>query len=248
MKTNKINMLKKSLFLAFLIITITIVFSIIIKYHVEGEATLPYSIEKILIVSRVDTKTNEDNENLWNVGLSENNNIFITIKKDSTSTKDTIKDIKINNFKISTPAKLGKISIYRPTGDLNNLYEYSEQNYLESDITYTGARVDTLKTLEIRNEGGMIGFRVSLEDIGTYISNNYDEELIYDGSLLNKAGISAEDIKFSMSFDLRINLNSGVSFVGTVNLDLPSGDIINEKEPYIELTDFSNIIFKREQK
>ena len=82
MKTNKINIFKKCLFLAFLIITITIVFSVIIKYHVEGETTLPYSIEKILIVSRVDTKSNEDAENLWNVSLTENNNIFITIKKE----------------------------------------------------------------------------------------------------------------------------------------------------------------------
>lgn len=248
MKTNKINIFKKCLFLAFLIITITIVFSVIIKYHVEGETTLPYSIEKILIVSRVDTKSNEDAENLWNVSLTENNNIFITIKKDANSTNDTIKEIKISNFKITSNPKKGKISIYRPTGDLNNLYVHSEQNYLESNITYTGAKVDTLKTLEVRNEGGMIGFRVSLEDLGNYISNNFEEELIYDGSLLNKAGISLEDIKFEMSFDLNITLNSGVSFIGTIPLNLPSGDIINEKEPYIELTDFNNIIFKREQK
>lgn len=248
MKQNKVNILKKCLFLAFLIVTIVVVFSIVIKYHVEGESTLPYSIEKILIVSRVDTKTNEDAENLWNVGLTENNNIFITIKKDSNSTNDTIKDIQISNFNIQSAPKLGKISIYRPTGDLNNLYVHSEQNYLGSSITYTGAKVDTLKTLEVRNEGGMIGFRVSLEDLGNYISNNYEEELVYDGSLLAKAGISSNDIKFEISFDLTINLNSGVSFVGTINLELPSGDIINEKEPYIELTDFSDVIFKREQK
>jgi len=245
MKLTKKNILKKCLFLAFIIIVITIVISIIIKYNVEGETTLPYSIEKILIVSRVDTANNEDAENLWNINLTENNNVFIYIKKNENTTNETIKEIKINNFKIVSKPSIGQVVIYRPTGDLNNLYEYSEQDYLKDSITYTGAKVDTLKKLEIGNEGGMLGFRVSLEDIANYISNNYEEEIIYDGSILNKVNISNEDIKFSLSFDLNINLNNDVNFVGTINLDLPSGDIVNEKEPYVEITDFNNIVFKR---
>ena len=245
MKLTKKNILKKCLFLAFIIIVITIVISIIIKYNVEGETTFPYSIEKILIVSRVDTANNEDAENLWNINLTENNNVFIYIKKNENTTNETIKEIKINNFKIVSKPSIGQVVIYRPTGDLNNLYEYSEQDYLKDSITYTGAKVDTLKKLEIGNEGGMLGFRVSLEDIANYISNNYEEEIIYDGSILNKVNISNEDIKFSLSFDLNINLNNDVNFVGTINLDLPSGDIVNEKEPYVEITDFNNIVFKR---
>lgn len=244
MKTNKINILKKCLFLAFVVISITIVFSIAIKYDVEGESTLPYSIEKILIVSRVDTQNNDDSENLWNINLTENNNVFVYIKKNKT-TNETIHEIKIDNFKINTPPKIGNIHIYRPTGDLNNLYEYSEQNYLDSNITYTGAKVDTLKTLEIGNQGGMMGFRISLKDIGKYVSNNYDEEITYDGTLLNKANIKQEDISFSMSFDITITLDSNISFKGTINMNLPSGDIINNQEPYIEITNFEDIIFKR---
>lgn len=245
MKQIKIDMLKKCTFLAFIIIAITIVISIIIKYNVEGEVITPYYIEKILIISRVNSQNNEDSENLWNISLAENNDIFISLKKDNNSTTDTIKNIKINNFKIISSPQIGKICVYRPTGDLSNLYEHSEQNYLDGSIIYTGARVDTLKTLEIGNEGGMIGFRISLEDIGKYISNNYEEEIVHDGSLLTKAGIPAENIKFSISFDLTINLNNDIGFQGTVNLNLPSGDIINEKEPYIELTDFSDVVFKR---
>jgi hypothetical protein len=251
MKTNKINVLKRCLFLAFIIIAITIVISIVIKYHVEGETTLPYYIKQIRIVSNVGSKNNEDTENLWNVELSENNYIFIDIAKSSTSNNDTIKDIKMDNFTITTPSEKGNIIIYRPTGDFvsgnpEKLYEYSEQNYLDSDITYTGAKVDTLKTLEIGNEGGMLGFKIALEDLGNYVSNNYDEVITYDGTLLTKAGISQEDITFSISFDLTITLNSSVTFKGTLNLDLPSGDLINEREAYTELTNFDDIVFKRQ--
>jgi hypothetical protein len=245
MESNKKNVFKKCLFLAFLIIIITIVISISIKYSVVGEKTLPYSLKKILIVSTVDTSNNEDEANLWNINLSENNNVFIYIEKSNETTTDTIKEISLENFTITNSPKIGNVFLYRPTGDLKNLYEHSTQNYLNDKITYTGARVDTLNVLEIGNEGGMMGFRISLNDIGNYVSNNYDEELVYDGTLLDKAGITAEQISFSMSFDIKISLNSGVEFQGTILLDLPAGDIINEKEPYIEITDFSNVIFKR---
>ncbi len=244
MKVNEKNLFKKCIFLAFLVIIITIVFSIVIKYNVEGEASLPYSLEKILIVSRIDTKNNEDPSNLWNVSLIENNNIFVYINKSEKDSKETIKEIKLNNFHITKSPKLGQISIYRPTGDLNNLYEYSEQNYLNSDITYTGAAIDTLKTLEIGNEGGMLGFRVALENIGNYVSNT-DEEIAYNGSLLTKANIPDTDIKFSISFDILITLNSNITFKGTLNMDLPNDDIITNPDSYLEITDFDDIVFKR---
>jgi len=245
MKTNTINILKKSLFLAFILIVITIVISIIIKYDVEGEKSLPYSINKILITSHTDANDNEEKTEdfIWNINLKEDNNIYIYLEKNDSETERTIKEVKINNFKITKSPKKGTLKIYRPTGDLGSgLYQYSEQNYLNDEIIYTGSNVDTLKNLEIRNEGGMIGFRISIEDLGNYTSN---ESVTYDGTLLSKIGISIEDLKFDMSFDLTITLDNDVSFIGTYNLSLPCGDVINEKEPNVEITDFSDIIFKR---
>lgn len=248
MKINKVNTLKKCLFLTFIIIAITVVISLVIRYDVEGEDenSLPYYIQKIRIVSTVGTKSNEDPENLWNINLTENNNIFIDIAKNEKSSNETIKEIKLDNFTIKKAPKLGNVVIYRPTGDWQNLYEHSEQNYLKSNITYTGARVDTLKTLEIRNAGGMMGFRVSLENLGNYISNNDTEEIVYDGSLLKKANISKENINFTLAFDITITLNNNISYKGSnITLDFPCSDITSEKEPFIELTDFSNVVFKR---
>lgn len=242
----KKDLIKKCLFLAFLIIIITIVISIVAQYNVKGEKKLPYSIDKLLIISRIDTKNNEDPNNLWNISLTENNNIFIYINK-TQNTDETIKEIKLENFKITAKPQKGNIKIYRPTGDLNNnnLYEHSTQNYLNSNITYTGAPLDTLKNLEIGNTGGMLAFRISLENLGNYVSNNYDEEIIYDGNLITKAGLTIEDIKFSVSFDLLITLNSDITFKGTINLNLPNTDILTNSESYLEITNFDNVIFKR---
>lgn len=242
----KKDLIKKCLFLAFLIVIITVVIAIVVKYNVEGEKSLPYSLDKILIISRIDTKNNEDPNNLWNISLTENNNIFIYINK-TTDTEDTIKEVTLMNFKINDSQKRN-IKIYRPTGDLNNLYEHSTQDYLNSNITYTGAAIDTLKNLEIGNTGGMLGLRISLEDLGNYISNNYDEEIVYDGNLITKAGLTMDDIKFSVSFDLLITLNSDITFKGTINLDLPNEDILTNSESYSEITNFDNVVFKRIEK
>ena len=243
----KKDLIKKCLFLAFLIIIITIVIAIIAKYNVEGEQSLPYLLDKVLIVSRVDTINNEDPNNLWNINLTENNNIFVYIKRGCIKINfDTIKEITLINFKVHDSE--GKnIKIYRPTGDLkgNDLYKYSEQDYLNTNITYTGSTIDTLKNLEIANTGGMLGFRVSLENIGNYISNNHEETIVYDGSLITKAGLTKEDISFKISFDLIITLNSNVSYKGTITLDLPNEDILTNLVSYLEITDFSNVVFKR---
>ena len=180
MKKNTKNALKKSIFIAFLIIIVTIVFSIVVRYDVEGEVSLPYSLERILIVSKVSTSNNEDPANLWNISLEEDNDVYLYITKTDEESTDTIQSITLENFRVTNEGEIGEPIIYRPTGDLANLYDLSEQNYLGSSITYTGAKVDTLKTLEVRNEGGTIGFRASLENLGNYVSNNYDEEIVYD--------------------------------------------------------------------
>ena len=165
------------------------------------------------------------------------------LKKQNKNIKETIKEVKLNNFKITEKSKVGNVKIYRPTGDLgNNLYTQSEQNYLNSEIIYLGDKVDTLKNLEIRNEGGMLGFRVSLENLGNFTSN---EGVVYNGSLLSKIGLTNNDIKFGINFDLTITLDNNISFTGNINLNFPSGDIINETEPLLELSDFNDIIFKR---
>ena len=245
MKTNTKNIIKRSLFIAFLLIIITIVISIVIRYDVEGEKTLPYSISEIHIVSHTSANDNETKAEgvYWDINLKEDNNIFIRLEKNDSETKETIKEVKINHFVVSKSSKVGQIKIYRPTGDLGtDLYKYSEQDYLNSEIIYTGDKSDDYKKLDIRNEGGTIAFRISLEDLGNYTSN---DEVTYNGSLLSEIGITNEDIAFSISFDLTITLDNNVSFVGTFNLDLPAGDVINENEPYIKLTDFSNVIFKR---
>lgn len=71
------------------------------------------------------------------------------------------------------------------------------------------------------------------------------EEIKQDGTLLSKIGVTYEEIKFNVSFDITIELIDETKFTGTVTLDLPTGDITNFGVSNTEKTDFSDIIFKR---
>lgn len=239
----KKNLIKKILFFLFIIIALVVVWFIMKKYDVEGEKVLPYSISKILVVSTVDGKVVDDHQNIWNIGVTQINDIYMYI--DKTMEKDVlIKEIKLSNFNLTKTPQKGTVKLLRPTGELSNLYTYSEQDYLDSEIVYTGSVIDDMKSLEIANTGGVLGFRFSLEDLGDYVSNDA-QEITYDGTLLSNVGINIDEIKFNVSFDITITTSEDVNFTGTLNLDLPLDTVIEEGSSNEEITNFDDVVFKR---
>ena len=235
---------KKCLFAAFLVILFTIVISIMLKYDVEGERELPFSISKLLIISTVDGSLNEDSENIWNIGITQVNDLYMYIDKTIEDDEQTIKEIKIENFVVNKNPSKGKLKVLRPTGEIANLYTHSHQDYLNDKIIYTGGVIDDLKSLEISNNGGILGFRVAIEELGNYTSNE-DEEITYDGKLLSNLGVTIPEIAFDMSFDIIIKTSKNISFKGTINLNMPIETVIEEGSSSKEITDFSNVVFKR---
>lgn len=239
----KSNILKKCVFFAVLCILIMVVISIMVKYDVEGEKKLPFSISKILLVSTVDGERVEDTENIWNINVTQVNDIYVYINK--TSDDETlIKSITLENFSINKVLEKGEIKVLRPTGELSNLYSLSEQNYLESNITYLGGLIDDMKSLEIANTGGVLGFRTAVTNLGSYISNE-NTEIIYDGRLLTNLGVTEEEVKFDMSFDIIIETDDNIRYKGTTSLQMPVQGFIEQGSASLEITDFSDIIFKR---
>ena len=237
------NLIKKIFFITLIIILLLVVAFIMFKYNIEGEKNLPFSLNKILIVSTVDGQINNDNENLWNIDIEEINDIYIYINK--TITDDiTIKEIKLENFNIEKKPLKGEIKILRPTGEWPNLYTYSEENYLDTAITYTGGAIDDMKSLEIANNGGVLGFRIALSDLGNFTSND-KEEIVYDGTLLSDLDIKEEDINFVLNFDIIITTSENVRFKGNLNLELPVKNIVEEGTSNTEITNFEDVIFKR---
>lgn len=239
----KENLFKKCSFIAFLVILFMVVISIMIKYEVEGEKVLPFSINKMLLVSTVDGNIVDDPENIWNIEVTQVNDIYMYLEK-TIEDEQTIKEIRIENFVQNKMPTKGKIKVLRPTGELTSLYTYSVQDYLNDGITYIGASIDDMKSLEISNNGGMLGFRIAIEDLGSYISNEA-EEITYDGKLLSNLGVTLEEVQFNLSFDIIITTSDNISYKGTINLDMPINTVIEQGSSSIEITDFSDVVFKR---
>ena len=240
---NKIRIIKKCAFIFFIAIILLYVIIEMIKYDVEGEKFLPFEISKILVISTIDGNPIDDEENIWNIELKQSNDLYLYITKND-NTNESIKKIKIDNFNNIKSPNRGEVAIYRPTGDLENLYTYSEQNYISDELTFIGSRIDNLKTLEISNDGGVIAFRVSLDNLGSYISNELTE-ISYDGSLLKNININIDDISFTLSFDISIETNSNIIYQGNIKIDLPAKDLLETSASNFEITDFNDFIFKR---
>lgn len=229
-------------FIVFVILFVTGIISLI--YSVEGEKNLPFDLSKISIISIVEGTDTEDNANRWNLKVSQNNDVYLYIKKnDDNENTETIEKIILENFHVKEQPKVGSLKLYKPDTQMeNNLFKNISEN--ETDrIEFTGDMDASLKDLKLSNQGGLVIFRYAIDDLGNYISNE-DVEINHD-ELLNKLSIINKDLKFSFSFDILMNLNSGRKYKANVNLELPINDIVNEGTQSIEYTDLENVIFKR---
>ena len=99
---------------------------------------------------------------------------------------------------------------------------------------------------EISKDGGMLAFRISNQELATYVSND-ETEINYDGSLLKKAGISEEDIKITAKMDITIQVSQKEKYKGTLEVELPVENFEDKSIVDKQITDFSKVIFKRSE-
>ena len=217
---------------------ITIICLLMLKYSVEGENNMPFELTQLVVVSTAEG-IDKEGENIWNFDVVQNNDIYLYIGKNkSYKEKAIIKRITFNNFNVEGL----NIVIYRPSTSEDKIYEYSKE-YEVNEITYTGSEMANSKNLEIANQGGILIFRVTNNELGEYSSN--DEEIRHDGTILSKMGLTYEEIKCKITFNVMIELTDETEFTGTITIDLPSGDITQTGTSNYEKTDFKDVIFKR---
>lgn len=227
-----------------IIVLILIAAALMFKYHVEGEKNLPFNLKKINVISTAESNILQGEDDLWNAKILQKNDVFFTIEKNSNYKKEeVIKRIKFENFKIIKGNENSIVSIYRPSKAVSD-YEYSEEYKVGDCIEYVGALSTSVETLQINNQGGLIGFSVVQENIGEYqFSEN--EKLPSDGRLISKAGINSEDVKFKISFDIIIETEQDHKFKSNISLDLPTGNILEDGVGTLENDCLEDIVFKR---
>ena len=163
-KEVKKRILKKYIFISFLLIAISVSILLMVKYNVEGEKNLPLELNKIIIKSTINAQSNAS-ENLWDLNLEQNNDIYIYFKKnDKVETK--VESIKISNIKIEKAKNIGNLEVLLPTSnDIKTNYKNSTENYLDKEIEYAANTSDNMEKQEFCQDGGMIAFRISNKDL-----------------------------------------------------------------------------------
>ena len=211
-----------------LIIAIIIGF-VMYKYHVEGEQKMPFEVAEFLVISTAQTTGTILNEENYESNIIQKNDIYISLEKNFEYKKDEIiKKVSFNNFKITKTNEKGITNIYRPAMS-EKAYDFSENYIVNNGFEYIGDKITDTKgeELTIGNQGGVINFSIATMDLGV-LTYPKEENLSADGRLLNRIGVSLEDITAEISFDMIIELESGKIFKSNIVIEIPTGDILTE--------------------
>lgn len=237
-----------------IVVIILIVAGIImLKYNIEGEKKLPYKLTKITIISTaegIEDTTNEGDGNAWNLDIYQINDIYISIDKTEYADKNQVlTGVRIENIKIIKQPNIGAIKTYMPNSLDGRIYNYVDEYLVENKLQYIGASKSNSRTLEVGNQGGIALISFVNTELGKFETIQENIEIKHDGTLISKIkdtqnNIEEQDLKFSVSFDLIIQIDN-IEYKGTINLELPCGNIIENGTATKEITDFSDVIFKR---
>ena len=238
-ETRRREKIKACIAISVIVLAILITGIISMKYYVEGETNMPFTLSKIIIVNQVDT-VNKSGENTTSC-IIQNNNIYFAIEKNENNKEnEIIESFSIENIQVIENPKIGTIKTYMPNSSEGRLFSYSDEYIVqENKLTYKGASKSNSKTLEIGNQGGNIAISIVNTNIGEYTlkTNEINE------NLLSKVNVELEEITFKVAFDVVIKLKN-TSYTTNVILDLPSRKgLIEEGISSQEITD--RFVFKR---
>ncbi|MBO5479528.1 MAG: hypothetical protein J6A04_07670 [Clostridia bacterium] len=242
----KSKFLRKNLVIIIIAIIAIIVGSIIMRYSVEGEENLPFQVSKIMVISNASGIQRQESQYKWDLNVVQNNDIYIDILKNKNYNKEEIIDkVIFSNFEINEKPKKGEVTVYSSASLENGIYNNEEQYKITDTLEYIGNEEKSdMKNLQISNQGGLILLRVVNENLGTYTSNE-DEEIRHDGTLLGKLGLTNEDVTFTISFDLSIELKSDKNYKAKVTLELPKGNLATEGTTNYQISGTEELVFKR---
>ena len=217
--------------IVFVILCVTVI--LVLRYQVEGETNMPFKITKISIVESVEGNAVEGATEKWNLNVNQNNDIYVYIEKNSNYGKtEIIEEVEINNINIDKQNEKGEF----------NLFINATENEI-TGITYKGELESNIKEQKISNQGGIVAFRYGINNLSQYVSDT--DEQIDHSQLLKLTNITQEDLRTKLSFDIIIKLASGKKYHATINLDVPTDEIIEKGTVGKEITDVDGIVFKR---
>ena len=197
-----------------------------------------FSIDRIYLYSSADANSNETNKPVWDLDIFQFTDIAIYINnrdESGVTYENTIKTLTIDNVKFNGLETGNPKLYYKNVNDFAKL-EINEANEIKDSIEFNIVNTgdaDYTKPVIYSNCQNP----VTLEYVNSEMKENttisdISQPLTYDGSLLQKSGISLNSIKCNLSFKVTIVNNYNQKFVATVYIDIPLEDSFTNKSIY----------------
>ena len=199
----------------------------VLDFADKNESTT-FTIDNITLFSSADAgyKTNTANNfTIQNLYQFTDIAIFIRNTSDEDTLENTLKKVTINNIKFTNSPKLGEPRLYFK--GLNNFAKSDiiEENRITDSFEFTISSSDDadLNTpILYNNLANPLTFSyVNYNIKPDYTITDISSPIRYDGSLLQKCGISLEDIACTLSFDIYITNNLDQEFTTNVSINIP---------------------------
>ena len=197
-----------------------------------------FSIDRIYLYSSADANSNETNKPVWDLDIFQFTDIAIYINnrdESGVTYENTIKTLTIDNVKFNGLETGNPKLYYKNVNDFAKL-EINEANEIKDSIEFnivnTGDADYTKPVIHSNCQNP-----VTLEYVNSEMKENttisdISQPLTYDGSLLQKSGISLNSIKCNLSFKVTIVNNYNQKFVATVYIDIPLEDSFTNESIY----------------
>ena len=197
-----------------------------------------FSIDRIYLYSSADASSNETTKPVWDLNILQFTDIALYINnrsEEGVTYENTIKEITIDNIKFNNLQTGTPNLYYKNVNDfakLTNLEENKINDSIEFDIVNSGD-IDYSKPTLYSNCQNPITLEYVNSEMKEYtIISDISTPLVYDGSLLKKAGILLSQMKCTLSFTITIINNYNQKFVATVYIDIPLEDSMNNTSIY----------------
>ena len=216
---------------------------IMLRYSVEGETNMPFELTKISIISSSEGIDKKETDSKWDFNINQFNDVYLYIDKNNNYGKtEYIKEVVIDNIDIEGK-NLKNIKIYKPDETNENVTFLNKEENEVNNLEYQGETEGNIKKMKISNQGGLIAFRCSNNNVKEYKSND-DMEITHD-QLLEKSGITQDELIIKVSFDLTLKLENMKEYQTRISLDLPIDGVIDNGKATEEKTDLKEYVFKR---
>lgn len=197
-----------------------------------------FSIDRIYLYSSADANSNETNKPIWDLDIFQFTDIALYINnrdESGVTYENTIKTLTIDNVKFNGLETGNPKLYYKNVNDFAKL-DINEENEIKDSKEFyivNSGDADYTKPVLYSNCQNPI----TLEYVNSEMKENttisdISQPLTYDGSLLQKSGISLNSIKCNLSFRVTIVNNYNQKFVATVYIDIPLEDSFTNESIY----------------